>query len=127
MLTPPFTLAQDAIRLIEEAGACVMPLPPYSPDLNPIEKMWSKIKECLRDAKARTQQTLDDAIAYNLKRLHTLNRENKNPIGAPTTPQNRTDKAIPAPARRALRSMRRALLNYTAHTTKKPLASPTGC
>lgn len=56
----------DAIRRIEEAGARVMPLPPYSPDLNPIEKMWSKIKECLRDAKARTQQALDNAIAYAL-------------------------------------------------------------
>ena len=56
----------DAIRLIEEAGAYVMPLPPYSPDLNPIEKMWSKIKECLRNAKARSQQTLDEAIAYAL-------------------------------------------------------------
>lgn len=56
----------EAIGLIEQAGACVMSLPPYSPDLNPIEKMWSKIKEYLRDAKARTQQSLDEAIAYAL-------------------------------------------------------------
>ena len=56
----------DAIRLIEEAGAHVRFLPPYSPDLNPIEKMWSKIKECLRNAKARTQEALDEAIAYAL-------------------------------------------------------------
>jgi transposase len=57
----------DAIRLIEEAGATVRPLPPYSPDFNPIEKMWSKIKEHLRDAKARTRQALDEAIAYALR------------------------------------------------------------
>ena len=55
-----------AIRLIEQAGAYVRPLPPYSPDLNPIEKMWRKIKECLRNARAHTQQTLDEAIAYAL-------------------------------------------------------------
>jgi len=37
-------------------GAGVRFLPAYSPDLNPIEKMWSKLKEALRSAKARTQQ-----------------------------------------------------------------------
>ena len=57
----------EAIRLIEEAGAYVRFLPPYSPDLNPIEKMWSKIKQCLRDAKARTQHSLDEAIAHALR------------------------------------------------------------
>lgn len=33
-------------------------LPPYSPDLNPIEKMWSKVKALLREAQARTQESL---------------------------------------------------------------------
>lgn len=51
---------------IEAAGAALMPLPPYSPDLNPIERMWSKIKEQLRDTKARTQETLEEAIAHAL-------------------------------------------------------------
>ena len=38
----------ETIRLIEQAGAGVRFLPAYSPDLNPIEKMWSKVKEALR-------------------------------------------------------------------------------
>ena len=53
----------ETIRLIEQAGAGVRFLPAYSPDLNPIEKMWSKLKEALRSAKARTPATLNDAIA----------------------------------------------------------------
>jgi transposase len=51
-----------AAELIGQAGATVEYLPPYSPDLNPIEKMWSKIKEFLRAAKARTSQALHKAI-----------------------------------------------------------------
>ena len=52
----------DATQLIGQAGATVEYLPPYSPDLNPIEKMWSKIKEFLRAAKARTSRALNEAI-----------------------------------------------------------------
>lgn len=59
----------EAIRLIESVGAVVRFLPPYSPDLNPIEKMWSKIKEFLRTAKARTQEALMAAIAAALQRI----------------------------------------------------------
>lgn len=47
---------------IEEAGAEIWDLPPYSPDLNPIEKMWSKVKAFLRKMKARDPQALDEAI-----------------------------------------------------------------
>lgn len=57
----------EAIDLINGVGAEVRPLPPYSPDLNPIEKMWSKVKESLRDAKARTQEALFNAIAAAMK------------------------------------------------------------
>jgi len=39
---------------IEAAGAELLYLPPYSPDFNPIEQAWSKIKQQLRSAKART-------------------------------------------------------------------------
>jgi len=42
----------DAMNLIHAAGAMTLPLPAYSPDLNPIEKMWSKVKEFLRAARA---------------------------------------------------------------------------
>jgi transposase len=51
---------------IEKAGAEVLYLPPYSPDLNPIEKAWSKLKQLLRAAKARTKETLDQAITEAL-------------------------------------------------------------
>lgn len=44
--------------LIEQAGATVLYLPPYSPDLNPIEMMWSKIKAFLRMSKARSLDSL---------------------------------------------------------------------
>jgi transposase len=54
---------------IEEAGADLLYLPPYSPDLNPIEKAWSKLKQSLRAAKARTPDQLQKAVAYALKSI----------------------------------------------------------
>lgn len=48
---------------IIEAGAKLIYLPPYSPDFNPIENCWSKIKSILRSVAARTYQDLDWAIA----------------------------------------------------------------
>ncbi len=59
----------QARKRIEAAGATLMPLPAYSPDFNPIERMWSKIKEHLRDTNARTQQTLEEAIAHALAKV----------------------------------------------------------
>lgn len=49
-------------ELIEGRGARLIYLPPYSPDLNPIEKCWSKIKTALRAAKARTREALEAAL-----------------------------------------------------------------
>ena len=43
---------------IEAAGARLLYLPPYSPDFNPIENMWSKIKQVLRSLSPRTQPEL---------------------------------------------------------------------
>jgi transposase len=54
---------------IEAAGAKLLYLPPYSPDLNPIEKAWAKLKQLLRAAKARSKEALDQAIAELLPRL----------------------------------------------------------
>jgi transposase len=54
------------LALIEAAGAEALFLPPYSPDLNPIEKMWSKVKASLRRQEARTPEQLDQAIAVAL-------------------------------------------------------------
>jgi transposase len=56
-------------RLIEKAGAEVLYLPPYSPDLNPIEKAWSKLKQILRSAKARTKEALEIAIAEAIRMI----------------------------------------------------------
>jgi transposase len=55
------------VQTIEATGAIVWLLPPYSPDFNPIEKMWSKIKEFLRSAKPRTYAALMTAIAEALE------------------------------------------------------------
>jgi len=51
---------------IEGAGAYLIYLPPYSPDLNPIEKAFSKVKAILRKAAARTAEGLWTAIANAL-------------------------------------------------------------
>lgn len=52
---------------IERAGAAVLPLPPYSPDFNPIEELFSKLKELLRRAAARTRDGLDEALGEALR------------------------------------------------------------
>lgn len=60
---------------IEIAGAELLYLPPYSPDMNPIEKAWAKLKELLRTAQARTRQALEQAIADALRHLTPGNAE----------------------------------------------------
>ena len=60
---------QEIRDLIESVGAELRFLPPYSPDLNPIEKMWSKVKAILRKLKARTEQALIAAIAKALEQV----------------------------------------------------------
>lgn len=47
---------------IARRGARLLYLPPYSPDLSPIEPCWSKVKAGLRKAKARFREALDSAI-----------------------------------------------------------------
>ncbi len=54
-------------NMIDARGARLVFLPPYSPDLNPIEKCWSKVKTALRAAKARTFDVLVDALAKALR------------------------------------------------------------
>jgi len=54
------------VEAIEAAGAQLRFLPPYSPDFNPIELMWSKMKASLRKRKARTKELLEDAIVLAL-------------------------------------------------------------
>jgi len=56
-------------ELIEQAGCDLWYLPAYSPDLNPIEKVWSKVKTYLRRVSAKTLDALIEAVA---NALHTL-------------------------------------------------------
>jgi transposase len=55
--------------LLQEAGIELRYLPPYSPDLNPIEQMWSKVKNHLKAIKARTQETLMEAIGEAIAKV----------------------------------------------------------
>ena len=52
-----------AIQLIRDAGADVLFLPPYSPEYNPIEKAWAKLKDLLRKQLTRTRDTFEKALA----------------------------------------------------------------
>ena len=56
-------------ELIESVGAEVWHLPPYSPDFNPIEKMWSKIKQTLCSLAARTFDGLIEAIKISMQKV----------------------------------------------------------
>jgi transposase len=56
-------------ELIEVRGAQLLYLPPYSPDFNPIEQAWSKFKQYLRTAKARTTEALQQAVTEALKTI----------------------------------------------------------
>jgi transposase len=58
--------SEEAIEAVEAAGARVEPLPPYSPDLTPIEEMVSKVKGAMRSAAARTTEAVYAAFASAL-------------------------------------------------------------
>ena len=60
-------------QLIAATGARLVYLPPYSPDFNPIEQAWSKIKQLLRSAKARSVEALESAIAEALRAITAAN------------------------------------------------------
>ena len=57
---------QAVSELLHNAGAQVLYLPAYSPDLNPIEKLWSNVKAVLRKLRARSPDALDAAIRFAL-------------------------------------------------------------
>ena len=66
----------DGVRQrIEACGAALLYLPPYSPDLNPIEKAWSKLKQAMRAVQARTVEALHTAVA---DLLPTISPKNAN-------------------------------------------------
>lgn len=71
-----FHKVKKAEELIKETGAMILYLPPYSPDLSPIEMMYSKIKSILRKCAARTAETFQDAISaafYAIKEKELVN------------------------------------------------------
>lgn len=60
----------QAVRAaIRKAGARLIFLPPYSPDLNPIEQVFAKLKTFVRKARARTIEAMVEAIRENLPRF----------------------------------------------------------
>ena len=65
-------IGEEAAQLVEARGAKLMFLPPYSPDLNPIEMLFSKLKTLLRKAERRTRETLWKTIGELLDAF-TLN------------------------------------------------------
>ncbi len=56
----------ERVREATPAGAELLYLPPYSPDFNPIEQAWSKTKQLICSAKARTLEVLEAAVAQAL-------------------------------------------------------------
>jgi transposase len=60
---------RQALRMLKDAGVLVRFLPAYSPDYNPIELMWSKVKSILRKIEARTNEALLLAIGTALSEV----------------------------------------------------------
>ena len=61
----------EAAAVVKKRGARIEFLPPYSPELNPIEEAWSKMKSILRVAKARASDALVDALGDALSAIST--------------------------------------------------------
>jgi transposase len=64
--------AEEVVEAVEAVGARVVPLPPWSPDLTPIEEMVSKVKGVMRSAAARTTEAVYAAFT---SALHEVNLE----------------------------------------------------
>jgi transposase len=62
--------------LFEKAKVELLFLPPYSPDLNPIEMCWSKLKTYLRAKAARSYEKLSEAIGAAIKEITALDAQN---------------------------------------------------
>ena len=62
--------------LIESVGATLLFLPPYSPDLNPIEMIFSKVKQLLRSLACRTRETLWQAMQSILDQVTPRDAQN---------------------------------------------------
>lgn len=58
-----FHSTKKAVEAINKTGATILFLPPYSPELSPIENMWSKIKQLLKILEPKSWKTFKKAIA----------------------------------------------------------------
>lgn len=72
----PVHKAAGLAEVVEKRGARLLFLPPYSPDFNPIELAFSKLKTWLRAAAARTRQALDDALRNALAWISEADAQN---------------------------------------------------
>lgn len=61
--------AHEVRELIEAAECRLLYLPPYSPEFNPIEQCWSKLKALLRSAGARTKEALEEALTVIIEQI----------------------------------------------------------
>lgn len=68
--------SHKAQQMVEQAGCSWLFLPPYSPDFNPIEMLWSKFKSDLRREAARTQEHLDQLLWPLLSSATSLHAHN---------------------------------------------------
>lgn len=60
---------KEVRAMVRRAGAKLLFLPPYSPDLNPIEQLFSRLKHTMRKAMGRTVETVHDALATILETI----------------------------------------------------------
>jgi len=68
--------AQGVREAIEAVDAALWYLPPYSPDLNPIEMLWSKVKAWLRRVAAKTFDAISHTLANALRAVHATECQN---------------------------------------------------
>ena len=61
----------DVIAALRAAGAQILFLPPYSPEYNPIEKAWGKLKEILRRLPTLSKEAFDQAVAFAMSLIST--------------------------------------------------------
>lgn len=59
----------DSLKRIRQAKANVVFLPPYSPEFNPIEKTWAKLKALIRRMETLTREAFDEAVAHAMKAI----------------------------------------------------------
>ncbi|MBW4473805.1 MAG: transposase [Stenomitos rutilans HA7619-LM2] len=71
--TLPVHYAEVVQAAIESVGAKVVFWPPYAPNLSPLKLCWSKLKQLLRSAKARTHEALDQALTRTINECLSAN------------------------------------------------------